>query len=42
MAALLMILALIAFALIANRFGADSRDFGADWALPGQHPVARR
>ncbi len=38
---LLFVLTLIALAALAIRFGADSRD-GADWALPGQGPAARR
>jgi hypothetical protein len=42
MAALLIILALTAFALLAIRFGADSRDGTANWSLPGQQPLAHR
>jgi hypothetical protein len=40
MSALLIILALAVFAVIALRYGADSRDGTADWSLPGQGPVA--
>jgi hypothetical protein len=42
MSALLIVLALAIFAVIAVRFGADSRDGAADWSLPGQGPVAQR
>jgi hypothetical protein len=38
---LLFVLTLIALAVLALRFGADSRD-GANWSLPGQGPAARR
>jgi hypothetical protein len=41
MPALLFVLTLVALAVLAIRFGADSRD-GADWSLPGQGPAARR
>jgi hypothetical protein len=41
MPALLFVLALVALAVLAIRFGADSRD-GADWSLPGQGPAAGR
>ena len=42
MSVLLIVLALAVFAVIAVRFGADSRDGTADWSLPGQGPVAQR
>jgi hypothetical protein len=38
---MLFVLALVALAVLAVRFGADSRD-GADWSLPGQGPAAHR
>jgi hypothetical protein len=41
MSVLLLVLTLVALAVLAIRFGADSRD-GADWSLPGQGPAARR
>ena len=41
MSVLLFVLTLVALAVLAVRFGADSRD-GADWSLPGQSPSARR
>jgi hypothetical protein len=37
---LLLVLTLIALAVFASWFGADSRD-GADWSLPGQDAAAR-
>jgi len=40
-AALLIVLALVAFAALASRFGVDSRD-GADWSPPGLRASARR
>ncbi len=39
--ALLVVLALVAFAAIASRFGVDSRD-GADWSPPRLRASARR
>jgi hypothetical protein len=41
MSVLLFVLTLVALAVLAVRFGADSRD-GADWSPPGQGPAARR
>jgi hypothetical protein len=41
MSALLIILALAIFDVIAIRFGADSRTGTADWSLPGQGPAAQ-
>ena len=38
---LLLVLTLIALAVLASWFGADSRD-GTDWSLPGQGMAARR